>query len=531
MAAQGPNENKLPDQTKFVTDDGNKLRVTGILGQGAMGTVYSAQLEGSHERVAIKMLNAAKLTGVRDYDDVIKVQQKEHAQDIMIEAQVLEREGSLKGTVPLSENGVEYAKGLVTPIFPGRELKDIMYHAREETIEKLPMNMEDKNSFTVSALRELYALQSLNIIHRDIKPDNIMVDKESGSVKIIDFGTGKDNTNNDHEDRVAAAGIDYLAPECLPGEPEFKRGTPSNLLTDEYAMGVMLASMYSDQNFAQEVNDRPSTENSPHQILDDILGPNAEPKPGMPIELFTAIRHLCQRDPSQRAENVALAEGIMDSPLFKDVAAIQSKSSSLREGMLADAARRNMPDEIKQIIENHQDLSTIRNKMNNYLKVNPECSNDIKVFLQSSMKGIDKLGEINAHELQSARSGAIEYTSGIKSTVKSLGDLASTQRKTSGVKGMLSFSNQHAPLTESGRAIEAAKGMVQNLANYPKADPDQVSNILSQLSTTLTQQSASKSTIEKINVLSSRVEAIKPLAAAVAPIKPTENIRKKVRFQ
>ncbi len=71
----------------------------------------------------------------------------------------------------------------------------------------------------------------LNIVHRDVSPDNIMVNLE-GNVKIIDFGVAVDSEQ--HENKVAEGKFSYMSPEQAKADGNI------NVQTDVFAMGVVL---------------------------------------------------------------------------------------------------------------------------------------------------------------------------------------------------------------------------------------------------------------------------------------------------
>lgn len=522
-----PRNRSIPSNLARVTDEnGTGYRLIGVLGAGLMGTVYRATEEGTSKTVAIKVPKATESSGDFDIDSQMRQQR---LSELAQEADVLKHEGSLIGTFPLTQDEQVYAKGFITPLLPGKELKDVLYTFDETGIHKNRMQMRDLNSYAECLLRELYALQLLNIIHRDIKPDNVMVDPVSGTLKIIDFGTGKVNTL-EHEDGVFAAGLDYLAPECIPGEPEFIAGATSNFLTDEYAAGVMLASMYSDENFGEEVNKRSDGSNSPHQILTDILGPDATPKPGMRPEIFHAIRHLCERDPSKRAENVALAAGIKDSLLLRDLKEVQSRANEFRNRLL-DAANsssaRSEMSSIIRILNTHQDLSTIRNELNKYQKSNQQnLSAPVNSFLENAIDQIDSFGITNARTLQSVRyktidaSNLIQYDQGIVQVVESLREIASdnsrkSQENISGLRRLLTFSPESARYNQIEETINSCISTIIASPRYPRVDPAAIMTLLSSLKKFIKKGDSDKIALDRIVQLENYVKQLSPLASSI----------------
>jgi serine/threonine protein kinase len=83
-----------------------------------------------------------------------------------------------------------------------------------------------------------YLNEELGILHRDLKPDNIMINENPLSIKIIDFGTCKDLSveTGPHTSYVSTRW--YRAPECV------LRSHHYNFNSDIFAVGCVMAEMY-----------------------------------------------------------------------------------------------------------------------------------------------------------------------------------------------------------------------------------------------------------------------------------------------
>ena len=83
-----------------------------------------------------------------------------------------------------------------------------------------------------------YCHKVIGVIHRDIKPDNIMINENPLTAKIIDFGTCKDLSveNGLHTSYVSTRW--YRAPECV------LRSHHYNFNSDIFAAGCVMAEMY-----------------------------------------------------------------------------------------------------------------------------------------------------------------------------------------------------------------------------------------------------------------------------------------------
>ena len=94
------------------------------------------------------------------------------------------------------------------------------------------LGLEEGRNIAIKLARAAAALHRAGITHRDIKPDNVILESE-GSLKLIDLGT------------VRIPALEELPPEAIPGTraymaPEMLEGEPGNEATDVYALGVTL---------------------------------------------------------------------------------------------------------------------------------------------------------------------------------------------------------------------------------------------------------------------------------------------------
>jgi len=113
----------------------------------------------------------------------------------------------------------------VMPLYQGELL--------ETRLTRRPgLGLEEGRNIAVKLARAAAALHRVGVIHRDIKPDNVILES-AGSLKLIDLGV------------VRIPGIEDLPPEDIPGTPaymapEMLTGEPGNEATDIYALGVTM---------------------------------------------------------------------------------------------------------------------------------------------------------------------------------------------------------------------------------------------------------------------------------------------------
>jgi serine/threonine protein phosphatase PrpC len=129
--------------------------------------------------------------------------------------------------------------GRIVELPPGRQtcLYTVMPLYQGELLEgrlarRPSIGLEEARNIAIKLARAAAALHRAGIIHRDIKPDNVILEAD-GSLKLIDLGV------------VRVPGLEDFPPEDIPGTPaymapEMFAGEPGNEATDIYALGVTM---------------------------------------------------------------------------------------------------------------------------------------------------------------------------------------------------------------------------------------------------------------------------------------------------
>ncbi|HEV2843745.1 MAG TPA: protein kinase, partial [Thermoanaerobaculia bacterium] len=156
-------------------------------------------------------------------------------------------------------------------------------------IERGPLPFSEAASIAAQMAAGLGAAHAKGIIHRDVKPANVIVSPE-GRVKIVDFGIAKlEDQSRLTRDGTAVGTAGYMAPEQIRGQ---EIGPP----TDVWALGVVLYEMITGRTPFPGEND--------HEKIRGILSRDPEPlrtaRPGVPLELELIVQQALIKDPARR---------------------------------------------------------------------------------------------------------------------------------------------------------------------------------------------------------------------------------------
>ena len=197
---------------------------------------------------------------------------------------------------------------LVMEYVPGRTLRDLM---REEA----PMPPYRALELLEQVLIALSAAHSARIIHRDVKPENVLITPD-GDVKVADFGLARAVSAATTATGGTLIGtVSYLAPEIVTNEGADAR-------SDIYACGAMLYEMLTGV--------KPHAGESPIQVaykhVHEDIGPPSALQPGIPPYVDALVARATVRDRDQRSTDArvmlqqvrsvqrALDAGLTDDP-------------------------------------------------------------------------------------------------------------------------------------------------------------------------------------------------------------------------
>jgi serine/threonine-protein kinase len=203
--------------TEVCLDQVPGFQITGQIGAGGMANVYVARREEDDVELALKVLFPATARNPRFVDQFLREARK---------LTELEHDNIVRGQ-DFGYTGSRYY--LAMELVQGHTVEDLL-----EERQRLPASYA---CYVISRVaRALQYLSGRNLVHRDIKPGNILVGG-AGEVKIIDLGFVKDIGGEDGEDEVTCGTVQYISPEQARGAADL------DTRADIYSLGATLYHM------------------------------------------------------------------------------------------------------------------------------------------------------------------------------------------------------------------------------------------------------------------------------------------------
>ena len=281
------------------------FEIVGEVGRGGMGVVYEARQISLDRKVALKVLRFA---GVADRDAMER----------------FERE---------AETVAQLHHTNIVPIFAIGEQKGVFYYAmqfiegrslaavlEQSQKERAPLELVLAARWTLQAAEALAHAHQRGVIHRDVKPSNLILDP-AGQVWLTDFGLAK------RLDDVALSMTGALlgTPRYMSPEQASAAKQPVDQRTDIYSLGATLYELATGKPLFEA--------DSPHGIISQIL--TSEPpaprslRTGLPRDLETIILKCLAKEPQSRyATAQALAD---DLRWFCEGRPIKARRASIAE--------------------------------------------------------------------------------------------------------------------------------------------------------------------------------------------------------
>lgn len=260
-----------PDPLIGALFDG-RYKILKRLGSGGMATVYVAEDQELGRRVAIKILNS------------------KHASDEQF-VERFRREASSAASLSHSNIVQIYDRGtaegtyyIAMELIEGRTLKELL-------IERGPSPIPVAVNYARQILAALRFAHRNGVVHRDIKPHNVLVDEE-GRVKVADFGIARAGASEMTEVGSIIGTAQYLSPEQA-------RGAPVDATSDLYSVGVVLYELLTGE--APYNGDTPVEIAMKH--LSAVPEPPSAKRAEVPSELDQVVLRALAKNPEDRYQS------------------------------------------------------------------------------------------------------------------------------------------------------------------------------------------------------------------------------------
>ena len=277
-------------RTSLIGRQVGDYRILALLGSGGMGDVYQATDVKLGRRVAIKVLPAAFAA---DADRVSRFQREAHVLASLNHPNI----AHIYGLVDCGETPC-----IVMEFVEGETLQARLAHG--------PLPVEDALAIARQIADALEAAHGTHVVHRDLKPGNIMVARD-GTVKVLDFGLAKDyaaslphaNLSNSPTAAISPTSAGVILGTAAYMSPEQARGKPVDKRTDIWAFGCVLYEL---------IIGKPAFHG---EDTTDILASVVKSEPdvaAIPAQVRPLVRRCLEKDPQRRLRDIGDAMSIVE---------------------------------------------------------------------------------------------------------------------------------------------------------------------------------------------------------------------------
>jgi len=266
-----------------------RYRLESKLGSGGMSTVYLATDETLERRVAVKLLHAE----ISDQPDQIERFRREARSVAKLS------HPNVVSVIDAGEDGGH--PYIVFEYIEGETLKQ-----RIERLGRLPL--DESAAYAIEVGRGLAAAHGRRLVHRDVKPQNVLIDPE-GRAKVTDFGIARSLEAKGLTATGRVLGTtDYVAPEQAMGQSIDAR-------SDIYSLGVLLYEMLTGKvPFQAETQVGVAMKH-----VNEPLPPVESRRPEVSAAMAAVVETSTAKDPEQRYGTIAAMLRDLESALEVEV--------------------------------------------------------------------------------------------------------------------------------------------------------------------------------------------------------------------
>ncbi len=252
-----------------------RVELRGKLGAGGMGEVHRAWDLRLERAVAVKLLRSGG---------------EGEGERILLEAR-LQARVEHPNVVKVHEVGILGGRPcIVLQLVEGKTLAGLA--------PLLPV--KERVELVRQAAAGLHAAHQQGLVHRDVKPDNVLVDEGGGGTRsalMSDFGLARAEEAGLSRSGLAPGTLDYMSPEQIAGPG------PADLRSDVYALGATLYAVLAGHPPFRAAGRRPEPEDElrvVRRILEEDPPSLARAVPGLPRDLARVVARAMEKEPAAR---------------------------------------------------------------------------------------------------------------------------------------------------------------------------------------------------------------------------------------
>ena len=321
---------------------GDRYEILESIGAGGMSDVYKAKDRKLNRFVALKVL---KKEFSENKDFVSKFRTEAQA------AAGLEHQNIVNVYDVGEEDGIYY---IVMELVEGITLKRYIE-------KKQRLSVKESVSIAIQISMGLEAAHNNGIVHRDIKPQNIMISKD-GKVKVTDFGIAKATSSNTITSNVMGS-VHYASPEQA-------RGGFSDAKSDIYSLGITLFEMLTGR---VPFNGETAVAIAIMQIQNEMPSPRKY-VPEIPVSVEQIVLKCCQKSPDRRYQKMSeLVEDLKKSLISpdEDFVKIDSIESNRNQNALSGLPGSNViTSQLIEKVQSGKDFAMMYIDLDNFKEYN-----------------------------------------------------------------------------------------------------------------------------------------------------------------
>lgn len=277
----------------------DRYRIQSKLGSGGMSTVYLAVDLTLDRPVAVKLLHR-------------EISSADHQLErFRMEAKAAARLSNPNLVTVIDAGDQNGRPFIVFEYVEGQTLKEVI-------ITSGPLPVDQAVAYTIEIARGLQAAHESRLVHRDVKPQNILIDRE-GRARVTDFGIARSLEEDGLTDTGEVIGTtDYVSPEQASGESADER-------SDIYALGIVLYELLTGQVPFQAESQVAVAMKHVSEPVPDV----AAERPGVPATVASVVDIATAKDPDDRYTTIG--EMIADLEISLDESAARQPAQRRSE--------------------------------------------------------------------------------------------------------------------------------------------------------------------------------------------------------